>query len=311
MSDRRSDNMQELAPGVAFHTVSIANVYFLGEPGGPWILVDTGTPGGAATIQAAAAQRFGVDSRPAAIVLTHGHPDHAGSASELAGAWDVPIYAHPLEFPYLTGQSLYPPSDPTVGGALAFLTRFFPSSLQDLRPRLQPLPPDGTVPGLPDWAWLPTPGHAPGHVAFYRERDRVLLAGDALTTMGMYSLPALLTNKPQLSRPPAAITCDWGAAQASVQSLAALRPSVLGAGHGTPLSGPDVTAELSDFAAHFPVPAHGRYVGTPARMDEEGIISLPPPAPDPLPRQLALGAALAVAFVLAVRRLRRRPRPRP
>jgi glyoxylase-like metal-dependent hydrolase (beta-lactamase superfamily II) len=298
--------MQILAPGVARLPVGIANVYFLGNTEGPWMLLDTGMPGGAAKIRAAAEERFGPDSKPVGIILTHGHADHAGSASELASAWDVPIYAHPLEFPYLTGETLYPPPDPTVGGPLAFLCRFFPPNGFDLRPLLQPLPPDQTVPGLPDWNWLPTPGHAPGHVSLWRESDRIVLAGDALATVDLDSLPALLTQRPQITRPPSPITCDWGAARASVQMLAALDPAILGCGHGRPMSGPTVAAALSALAAGFPVPTHGRYVSEPARTDAEGIVSLPPPAPDPLPRQLALGAALAAfvgaAFALAGRR---------
>jgi glyoxylase-like metal-dependent hydrolase (beta-lactamase superfamily II) len=297
--------MEELAPGVAFLPVSIANVYFLGATHGPWILVDTGTPKQGAKIRAAATERFGANARPAAIVLTHGHLDHAGSAFELAQEWDVPIYAHPLEFPYLTGQEYYPPPDPTVGGAFAFVTRFFPPNGQDLRPHLLSLPPEGVVPDLPDWKWLPSPGHAPGHVALFRESDRVLLAGDALTTVNMDSLRDFLAKRQQVSRPPDAITCDWGAARNSVEALAALYPTVIGCGHGTPMSGPSIAAELTDFAQNFPVPTHGRYVNAPAIMDEDGIISLPPPAPDLLPKRLALGiilgALLVWAFVLARR----------
>ena len=56
----------------------------------------------------------GAGAPPEAIVLTHGHFDHAGSALQLAEYWDVPIYAHRLEMPYLTGKADYPPPDPTI-----------------------------------------------------------------------------------------------------------------------------------------------------------------------------------------------------
>src|SRR3712207_7923262 len=62
--------------------VSFVNVYFVGEPGRPWVLVDTGLPGWTRQIIAAAEARFGGGSRPAAIVLTHGHFDHAGRSEE-------------------------------------------------------------------------------------------------------------------------------------------------------------------------------------------------------------------------------------
>ena len=133
-------NIQEIAPGIASMPVSIANAYFVGEPGGTWFLVDTGTPGKFNDIVKAAAARYGENARPEFIVLTHGHFDHAGSAWDLAEAWHVPIYAHHLEQPYLTGMSPYPPKDPTVGGAMAFLSRFFPVKSLRLQPHLRELP---------------------------------------------------------------------------------------------------------------------------------------------------------------------------
>ena len=128
-----------IAPDVGWLPVSFTNVYFLGRPGGRWILVDAGFPGRAREILAAAEARFGSGSAPEAIVLTHGHIDHAGNAAALAGAWDVPIYAHHLETPFLTGRSAYPPPDPTVGGAIAFLSRFLPVRPRDLGGRLREL----------------------------------------------------------------------------------------------------------------------------------------------------------------------------
>jgi glyoxylase-like metal-dependent hydrolase (beta-lactamase superfamily II) len=75
-------------------------------------------PGTASGILSAAQARFGESGRPSAIVLTHGHFDHVGPLETLAAEWDVPVYAHPLEHPYLNGTTSYPPPDPTVGGGL-------------------------------------------------------------------------------------------------------------------------------------------------------------------------------------------------
>lgn len=163
--------------------IAIVNVYFVGARGAPWVLVDTGLPSFAALVRRRAADRYGSGSRPEAIVLTHGHFDHAGNVIELSREWDVPVYAHRLELPYLTGQSGYPPQDPTVGGALGFLSRAFPHTGIDLGTRVHPLPEDGTVPGMPGWRWGHTPGHTAGHVSIYRDSDRFLLAGDALATV--------------------------------------------------------------------------------------------------------------------------------
>ena len=59
------------------------------------------------------------------------------------------MLVHPLERPYVTAQALYPPRAPTVGGALAFMSRFFPTQLPDLRDVVQELPlDDDAVPFL-------------------------------------------------------------------------------------------------------------------------------------------------------------------
>lgn len=284
--------MLELAPGVAHLPLTIENVYFAGSPGSPWVLVDTGTPGMAPRIRAAATERYGANARPEAILLTHGHTDHAGSAAALAESWNVPIYAHPLELPYITGHSPYPPKDPTVGGAMALISRAFPMNVINLSGLVQPLPDDGVVPGLPDWQWVLTPGHAPGHVAFFCPEKSALLAGDAFTTVNMDSFVDLAIKRPQLSVPPPPFTCDWDAARSSVALLAELGPQAVGCGHGLPLSGPDLPARLRDFSADFTPPTHGRYVGSPVVTGPDGIISLPPPAPDLFPVQAAVLVAL-------------------
>ena len=294
--------MQEVVPGVANLPLTIENVYFVGAPGQSWSLVDTGTPGMAGRIQAAAAERYGPASRPEAILLTHGHTDHAGSAAALAEAWNVPIYVHPLELPYLTGRSKYPPKDPTVGGAMALLSRAFPMNVTNLSGLLQPLPEDGSVPGLPDWQWHFTPGHSPGHVSYFCPDHSLLLAGDAFATVNLDSFADLLTKRPEISLPPTPFTCDWEAARRSVALLAALDPQAIGCGHGRPLTGASVPADLRRFSEEFTPPAHGRYVGRPAQTDSNGIVSLPPPAPDLFPVQAAAAAAVfAGAYALSKR----------
>src|SRR4051812_5027060 len=94
--------------GVACMRCGIVNVIALGERS-RWVLVDAALPGYARTIRSAAESRFGPGARPAAILLTHGHFDHVGSLDDLLRDWDVPVFAHRLEMPYLTGRSPYPP----------------------------------------------------------------------------------------------------------------------------------------------------------------------------------------------------------
>jgi glyoxylase-like metal-dependent hydrolase (beta-lactamase superfamily II) len=283
-----------IAPDVGWLPVSFANVYFIGRPGGKWLLVDTGLPGRAKEIIDAAEARFGAGSRPEAIVLTHGHTDHVGSAVALAERWGLPIYAHRLEMPYLLGRSPYPPADPTVGGALAFLSRFFPARPRDLSGHAREFK-SGKIPGVAGWEWLATPGHSPGHISLFRRSDRVLLAGDAFATVNMDSWNGLVTGKQRLSRPPTPFTCDWDAARSSVKELANLRPNVVGCGHGIPISDPDLPERMEAFAEKFRAPRHGRYVRRPARTDKSGIVDLPPAPFDPVP--FATVAALIFAGI--------------
>src|SRR5947209_1688994 len=115
----RGDHTHEVQPDVAYKRLGIVNIAFFGHARGDdgrWVLIDAGLPGTATVIKRAAAARFGENVRPAAIVMTHAHADHAGALEALAKDWQAPIYAHERELPYLNGQAAYPPPDPHVGG---------------------------------------------------------------------------------------------------------------------------------------------------------------------------------------------------
>jgi glyoxylase-like metal-dependent hydrolase (beta-lactamase superfamily II) len=243
--------MQEIAPGVALIPTLIANAYLVGDSES-WVLVDACPPGKERRIRRAAERRFGRGSRPSAILLTHGHFDHAGSAGLLADAWGVPVYAHRLELPYLTGKAHYPPFDLSSPGFFTRIARFFPTSTVNLGSQVRELQVASPVPGLPNWEVIETPGHTPGQVAFFRRKDAVLLAGDAVTTMDLDSFVGTVARLKKVCRPPVPATLDWKAAHRSVELLASLRPSVIAAGHGLPMHG--AADELSNLAQHFPYP---------------------------------------------------------
>ncbi|MBB3660849.1 glyoxylase-like metal-dependent hydrolase (beta-lactamase superfamily II) [Rhizobium sp. BK650] len=243
-----------ILPDLAYRRMSIVNVIFYGEPAmdKAWVLIDTGLATSGKAIIEAAEHRFGHARPPSAILMTHGHFDHAGALEALARHWDVPVYAHPLEFPYLRGENSYPPADPLVGGgAMALLSPLYPRSPVDIGQWLRALPADGSTPFMPGWTWLHTPGHTPGHVSFWRASDRCLIAGDAIITTGQESVYEVLTQRPEMHGPPRYMTSDWQEAMDSVVELAALEPETIIAGHGRPMRGPNVTARLHELADNF------------------------------------------------------------
>ena len=234
--------------------------------------------------------------------------DHVGSAAELADLWRAPIFVHPLEIPFVTGRSQYPPGDPTIGGFLALLGRFFQAEAIDLGDRVRPLESSGELPGFTGWEWHHTPGHTPGHVAFFRRQDETLLAGDAITTVNLDSFFATAVNTQRVWRPPSPSTSDWIAAAESVKLIAGLRPFTIACGHGKPMSGGTAVMQLAELATDFPFPTKGRYVREPARTDETGVVHLPPKPPDALPGVavgLGIAAAAGTMFAIAAHRRRR------
>src|SRR6478736_2607372 len=125
----RRKNRYELAEDVrGFKSLNV-NFYLIGEPGdgNPWTIIDAGITGSGKKIIKEAEKLFGKDDPPQALLLTHGHFDHVGGVPDLLKKWpDLKVYAHPLEIPYLTGDSNFPPPESVAGStAMAYLLQLY------------------------------------------------------------------------------------------------------------------------------------------------------------------------------------------
>lgn len=264
MTSMASGLVQQVAEGVFACTIQIVNIALLQTNTG-FVLVDTGTPESEEMIFEIIEEKFGESAKPEAIILTHGHFDHIGSIEKLLERWgDIPVYAHPLEIPYLTGQKNYPEPDGTVeGGLVAKLSPMFPNAGINLGEHIKPLPDNGTVPLLPEWKWIHTPGHADGHISLFREKDGTLIAADAFITVKQDSLYKVLVQEQEISGPPRYLTTDWKLAKQSVEKLAALHPKVALTGHGLPVEGEELEQGLTRLVKEFDTiakPDYGKYV---------------------------------------------------
>src|SRR5690349_2191391 len=136
--------LQRIADGVAGLRIIFVNVFAVATETG-WVLIDAGLNGSAGRIAGWAREHVSAQP-PTAIVLTHGHFDHVGGLHTLLEEWDVPVYAHRWELPYVTGEREYPPPDPSVGGGLMTrMSGLYPRGPVDLTGRVRMLPSDGVL----------------------------------------------------------------------------------------------------------------------------------------------------------------------
>lgn len=255
----------EVLPDIYCFTTQISNIVFVGKAkSDQFVLIDAGMPKSVDAIIHCVEQRFGKNAKPQAILLTHGHFDHVGAIIDLVNLWGIPVYAHSLELPYLTGQKAYPTPDASVeGGLIAKISPIFPIQPIDLGHHIHPLPEDGTVPFLPAFQFIPTPGHSTGHVSFFRESDRTLIVGDAFTTVKQDALYNVLTQKLTIEGPPRYLTPDWETAWQSVKLLRNLTPNIAITGHGKPISGHQLTEALNVLDEQFDtiaIPEYGQFI---------------------------------------------------
>ena len=221
--------MRQLADGVYLlrgFPPNAINVYLVGD-----VLID------AATRQAEKRILRQVGGRTlTAHALTHAHPDHQGSSHAICERLGIPLWC---------GQGDVPAME-TPGG---ISNSQAPGWLNRLQQRYWTGPPHPVARALKEgdevagFTVFEVPGHSPGHVAYWREADRLLILGDVLNNVNVK------TGVPGLHEPPTVFTPDPPRNRESARRLAALEPALTCFGHGAPLRGP---GKLTDFCARLP-----------------------------------------------------------
>jgi glyoxylase-like metal-dependent hydrolase (beta-lactamase superfamily II) len=150
-------------------------------------------------------------------VLTHAHPDHFGSSHALCEELAIPLWCGDRDADVVERGHAEPP----------------PSRLAPVLRRLSAAPAHPVTRRLREgdevagFTVLDVPGHSPGHVAYWREADRVLICGD------------VFFNLPRLGPPPGFLTDDPALNRESMRRLADLEPALVLFGHGPPLRDTD------------------------------------------------------------------------
>ena len=191
---------------------------------------------------------------------------------------------------------------------MAYTSWMYPNSPINIANQVHVLPENGRVPGLPEWKYIHTPGHAPGHVSLYRESDNVLIAGDAFVTTKAESAYSTMVQKKEVSGPPKYFTYDWILAKESVKKLMDLEPEIAATGHGRPMQGEVLRSSLHNLASHFnqlAVPSKGRYINDAAVTNATGVLYTPPNNVNTrslVLKILSVTAITAFAFVLFLKK---------
>jgi hydroxyacylglutathione hydrolase len=217
--------MQELATGVwqlDGRPPNLINVYLLED-----VLIDAGVRRDARRILRQLEGRA-----VTAHALTHAHPDHLGASHEVCETLGLPFWvgdrdADAAQDTGVLAASLH--EGRIAGGTISIaplLKLFVAAQVAAGHPVDRRLREGDEVAGF---EVLETPGHSPGHLAFWRERDRVLIAGDVVWNF------QFAAGRPGMTQPLPTSSTDPALNRASARRLAALEPDLVCFGHGPPL----------------------------------------------------------------------------
>ncbi|MGN7824598.1 MBL fold metallo-hydrolase [Chitinophaga sp. 22536] len=160
-------------------------------------------------------------------ILTHAHADHQGCSDQICAEFAIPLLCHPDEV-FRTETGMVTNDYPTPQHWVAKLQQKYWAG--------QGHKVDRTIvenDRVGNFRVIETPGHAAGHISLFRERDGVLIIGDAAVNMN------LLTTATGLRLPPSIFTTDQQRNIKSLRKLAELNPAIICFGHGPVLRNTD------------------------------------------------------------------------
>jgi hydroxyacylglutathione hydrolase len=168
--------------------------------------------------------------------LTHAHPDHQGASDEVCEALGIPYWCPERDVDAAENPGLIGERQPKHPIAQLYF-RIFTGPGRKVDRSLK----EGDEVG--GFKVIDVPGHSAGHVAYWRESDRVLILGDVLTNIDQ------LTGRPGLHEPKPYLTPDPAENRRSAKKLAGLEPKLVLFGHGAPVRD---TPRLVDFVEALP-----------------------------------------------------------
>jgi glyoxylase-like metal-dependent hydrolase (beta-lactamase superfamily II) len=226
--------LAEIVPGVSTFTgLGVGRVYLIEDADG-LTLVDTSVPSAAGKMirQLRAMNRRPQDVKR--ILITHAHPDHIGGLARLKEATGAQVIAPAAERMAVEGAARFPMAS-NLFTRMAQRTGLMPDKMHGAPVDRAVREGDVLPEVLGGLHVLATPGHTPGHVAYWQPERRILFCGD------------VMVRKPYLSLPFAAVTIDMAEDARSAGRLADLNPNVVCFGHGAPLTH-DAAEKLRAFA---------------------------------------------------------------
>jgi hydroxyacylglutathione hydrolase len=171
-----------------------------------------------------------------AHALTHAHPDHQGASHEVCERLEIPFWVGERDVEAAENPELIGQRQPDH-----WLAQFFARTLTGPAHSVDRVLREGDE--VAGFRVIEVPGHSAGHVAFWRESDRVLILGDVLNNMDV------LTGIPGLQEPKPYLTPDPARNRESARRLGPLEPALVCFGHGAPLRD---TPKFVDFIERLP-----------------------------------------------------------